>query len=784
MNTKIKKASFVFALTIILGYSTGLVLETATARDSKLSTLVETGKFDNRWIPFSKVLGLENIDFSSFGTSNGSYSIFFKDAYLEITPIDAFVQFVISADKKTTPEGDAFFVNRITQCIVEIAEDIPDAECIICALQDDDDTFLALGQDPISGITAGDQFTISWDEFLNDDEYITDVKNVDGVLVGVCVPSDGGQGCTPGFWKQSQHFEFWTAPYQPSSDFRDVFGIPTSFDFDLKLKGKNTDPQNPTLLEALKAKGGQQNALVRHAVAALLNAASSEVSYLFSVAQVIDGLKNGFGEVDGGLLGGNFEATKAVFEAENELGCPVRSECECSKPTIFTVLYSGPTPDLIEIFDKNNVLLGTTTLNPDNTIVVNSLNFNPPSNTVKSETNFKITNGADSIILSYHTSCSQLLFVGDQRIGSLGGQAVSLTVVSGTDSQGNPTVPDATCQQIPTPSCDCTKPSIFTVKYISNGALPDSVQIFKNIKDSKKNPTPTPLFTTNVNGDGNIVINSQTDLGKSTLESNTHYRIIRGNDVLDLAFHTSCSKPLFVGDTRMGMLGSDEVILEVVSGTDLLGNPTIPDGDTCTINDETSGHSESGGVDSLSTPIQAITPYEKKKTALDNLISLQGLESNPSTTIELTGAITQIQSSIIENYWIDDYHLDISTGEFVLSHSIQAVDHLMIITTLSDETQTFKNSIQNIIDLLVMADIELAQTAIDDVTECDGKTPKVGKHISKAQQKLSDALADQNLEKYSDAILKLYDSWFEAFLATEACPSGYWTQFEGYLVVP
>ena len=33
----------------------------------------------------------------------------------------------------------------------------------------------------------------------------------------------GGEGCTPGYWKQPHHFFAWTAPYTPDTLFCDVF---------------------------------------------------------------------------------------------------------------------------------------------------------------------------------------------------------------------------------------------------------------------------------------------------------------------------------------------------------------------------------------------------------------------------------------------------------------------------------------------------------------------------------------------------------------------------------
>ncbi len=63
----------------------------------------------------------------------------------------------------------------------------------------------------------------------------------------------GGEGCTPGYWKQSQHFDSWTG-YSPSTQFSAVF--------------ENAFP-GKTLLQVLEQGGGGLNALGRHTVAAL-----------------------------------------------------------------------------------------------------------------------------------------------------------------------------------------------------------------------------------------------------------------------------------------------------------------------------------------------------------------------------------------------------------------------------------------------------------------------------------------------------------------------------------
>ena len=111
----------------------------------------------------------------------------------------------------------------------------------------------------------------------------------------------GGQGCTPGYWKQEQHFDSWPAGYLPS----DLF----SKYFEDAFPGK-------TLLFVLWQGGGGLNALGRHTVSALLNAASDGVNSDLTVQQVI----NGF---NGVFPGGDYEGQKDIFAGFNEQRCPL-----------------------------------------------------------------------------------------------------------------------------------------------------------------------------------------------------------------------------------------------------------------------------------------------------------------------------------------------------------------------------------------------------------------------------------------------------------------------------
>ena len=114
-------------------------------------------------------------------------------------------------------------------------------------------------------------------------------------------PPSVGQGCTPGYWKQSQHFGSWTSPYTPSTSFGSVFA--------------NAFP-GKSLLQVLELGGGDLNALGRHTVAALLNSANPGVNSDLTTSQVIAAFNAAY-------RSGAYETQKNIFAAMNERGCPL-----------------------------------------------------------------------------------------------------------------------------------------------------------------------------------------------------------------------------------------------------------------------------------------------------------------------------------------------------------------------------------------------------------------------------------------------------------------------------
>ncbi|GAB3731973.1 hypothetical protein GCM10028862_12630 [Luteimonas pelagia] len=90
------------------------------------------------------------------------------------------------------------------------------------------------------------------------------------------------EGCTPGYWKQSQHFDSWPAPYTPDSRLRDVF-----------VTSPVTLVPDHSFLQALNYTGGTgipgaTRILLRAAVAALLNSSAPDVNFAVSTGHVID----------------------------------------------------------------------------------------------------------------------------------------------------------------------------------------------------------------------------------------------------------------------------------------------------------------------------------------------------------------------------------------------------------------------------------------------------------------------------------------------------------------
>lgn len=115
-------------------------------------------------------------------------------------------------------------------------------------------------------------------------------------------PPPGGEGCTPGFWKNHPEAYAGTG-YSPTTTLGSVF------------VGLSPTYASLTFDQALNLTGGGLDALLRQAVAALLNASSPDVDYPLSAAEVIS-LTNA------AIASGDYESTKDLFDEFNNLTAP------------------------------------------------------------------------------------------------------------------------------------------------------------------------------------------------------------------------------------------------------------------------------------------------------------------------------------------------------------------------------------------------------------------------------------------------------------------------------
>lgn len=121
-----------------------------------------------------------------------------------------------------------------------------------------------------------------------------------GVVGSIHIKKYHHHGCTPGFWKQEHHFKYWPARHSPKQFFSVAF--------------QTSSGNGLTLMDALKLRGGGNEALMRQAVAALLNAGNGELDYRYTTDEVVEMFKQA-------AESGSYETVKDLYEAANSDGC-------------------------------------------------------------------------------------------------------------------------------------------------------------------------------------------------------------------------------------------------------------------------------------------------------------------------------------------------------------------------------------------------------------------------------------------------------------------------------
>jgi len=121
-------------------------------------------------------------------------------------------------------------------------------------------------------------------------------------------------GCTPGYWKQSQHLDSWVdTGYSPNQTLESVFNVPNSYGLD-----------NVTLRAALSGQGGSSTTaaariLFRASVAALLNSSNPDIHYKLTTSQVISKVDAALATKDRATI----LALASRLDRYNNYGCPL-----------------------------------------------------------------------------------------------------------------------------------------------------------------------------------------------------------------------------------------------------------------------------------------------------------------------------------------------------------------------------------------------------------------------------------------------------------------------------
>jgi hypothetical protein len=137
----------------------------------------------------------------------------------------------------------------------------------------------------------------------------------------------GNQGCTPGFWKNNARnwgANAWGCGLSPDMPISYIFWL--NEPLVIRGNGKSTIT-DPTLLEALDANGGGVNAMIRHGIAAILNACSPCVTYAINdPIQIVYMIEDTLNGVPGAYT---VDELHYMFAGYNEAGCPVNQHGEC-----------------------------------------------------------------------------------------------------------------------------------------------------------------------------------------------------------------------------------------------------------------------------------------------------------------------------------------------------------------------------------------------------------------------------------------------------------------------
>jgi len=124
--------------------------------------------------------------------------------------------FVVDPTPENGWTGDEYFANVINQCIFHSYESF-EPLCVICKLKDVDGNVIGAS----SVESFGEQYTGSSTLYIDlepdpENPLSLDVQKAHEVEIDICQQKEG---CTPGYWRQEQHFDsFQESPKTPIAE--------------------------------------------------------------------------------------------------------------------------------------------------------------------------------------------------------------------------------------------------------------------------------------------------------------------------------------------------------------------------------------------------------------------------------------------------------------------------------------------------------------------------------------------------------------------------------------
>lgn len=214
---------------------------------------------------------------------------------------------------------------------------------------------------------------------------------------------------------------------------------------------------------------------------------------------------------------------------------------------------------------------------------------NGGSGELKASTKFDILGGAETQKLTIHTSCSKALGLGDQ-FGSM--LLVELTSTEGgTVSDEGPTGPaGSACDTAPPSGTECdSRPVEVVFEYIGLDCAVPLANPQEGKATCNGDPSGVPDVSISYTGKdpGQIRVMPETGInvgdlirvtatGRDDLHADTKLQILDTTVLQELKIHTSCSKPLFLGDVFGSLRLVEFTDKNGVTSSELAQNPTDP----------------------------------------------------------------------------------------------------------------------------------------------------------------------------------------------------------------